>query len=138
MSERTANSAPLSEPSHRITATEKEEKDVEEVQAEVYDSNVSNDREEPVVHQEEEQFEWREVVRGMADPSPLIICPLICDVSYLARAELTCIWVFYRVGGCSSVADGDCVFWHYRQHLLVFTISVSSFYSTANMRSGGY
>ncbi|EIM85641.1 MFS transporter [Stereum hirsutum FP-91666 SS1] len=67
MSERTANSAPLSEPSQRITTTEKEEKDLEEVRAEVYDPNASNDREEPVVHQEEEQFEWREVVRGLVD-----------------------------------------------------------------------
>lgn len=69
MLERTANSAPLSEPSQRITATEKEEKDLEEVRAEVYDPNVTtHDRDsEPIVPQEEEQFEWREVIRGMLD-----------------------------------------------------------------------
>lgn len=71
MSNRTVSSVPLSDASQRITAKEtqieKEGKgDVEEVRAEVYGSNASNGRDSaPVVSQEEEQFEWREVIRGM-------------------------------------------------------------------------
>ena len=50
------SSAPLSEPSQRITGSEKEL----EIRAEKYDTSAPI----PTIHEEDEQFEWREVIRG--------------------------------------------------------------------------
>lgn len=55
-----AESAPLSEPSKRINEVEKVIMSEEQVQAETYEVK---DRD-MVVHQEDEEFEWREIVRG--------------------------------------------------------------------------
>lgn len=61
LSDRTAASAPVSEPSQRIITGDQEKGD--EVHAEVVDPSVSRDSE-PIVYQEHEKFEWREVMRG--------------------------------------------------------------------------
>jgi hypothetical protein len=53
-----ASSAPLSEPAQRITASEKEKP--EEVMNERFNTSTSI----PIIHEEDEQFEWREVIRG--------------------------------------------------------------------------
>lgn len=61
--DRTANSAPLSEPSTRIIGSEKGAADV---MVETHDA-TNPDNETAIVHQEEEQFEWREILRGLTD-----------------------------------------------------------------------
>ncbi|THH19789.1 hypothetical protein EW146_g1463 [Bondarzewia mesenterica] len=61
--DRTANSAPLSEPSSRIIDSEK---GIEELRAEV-PGDAAKATNEPTVYQEEERFEWREIVRGLTD-----------------------------------------------------------------------
>lgn len=58
--DRTANSTPLSEPSTRIIGSEK---DAADLMVETHDA-TNPDNETAIVHQEEEQFEWREVFRG--------------------------------------------------------------------------
>ena len=58
--DRTASSAPLSEPSTRIIGSEKGAADV---MVETQDA-TNPDNEIAIVHQEEEQFEWREILRG--------------------------------------------------------------------------
>ena len=102
----TAMSAPLSEPAQNIRIHEKDAEKEEERRVE--DVSVVDTI---VVHQEDEKFEWREVIRGQ--------CELMLASPYSHSHVL-----LDRPGGCSDMAYGHCISRHDSRLILVLPILV--------------